>query len=453
MNFNTNLNPKSSPVVSSIHGVRYIADSKSHKSVRIFWLITFLMSIIGFLFYVNGVYSKWMLAPDIGITANLKPIREIPFPAVTICAPMNIKNEQANFNKVYKEININGSLNEKEMDIDKQKMISAIVQSCDPNLSISFTEKIKQSASHDLVDHLLKGSFNVNEAFHQCYLNSNLKKNCNDIFNRIITDDGICYSYNMQGYNTLFNKNLLDKDFDLFIRKGIKNIAKDHSMFFDEHYEEVEWTLQQGYISNEDNVFPFRIINKNSIEFILRHPKAETNNYCPAMRNSYKIIFHMPNEIPTRFHNYIYSSMGTQFLISKTAKHFTTDTSLRKYRPEIRKCYFDNERKLKFFNSYTSAHCDLECLTNHTLKVCGCVKFSMPRSSKTPVCNLEETACYDDAMRHWPSDVDDSPNFVVPCNCYPPCNNIKYSTKLIDHVNIDTLLNTANFNDIQNHSK
>ncbi|XP_070496595.1 pickpocket protein 28-like [Chironomus tepperi] len=445
-------NAKLSPIESSIHGIRYIADSNSHKSVRIFWLIIFLLSIIGFSFYVYGVYSKWMLAPDIGITANLKPIREIPFPAVTICSPMNIKNEFANFNKVYNELNINGTINAEELINDKQKMISAIVQSCDPNLSTFFTKIIKQSASQDLIDHLIRGSFKSEEAFFRCYLNSNFKKNCSEMFNRIVTDDGICYSYNMQGYNTLFNKNSVDSDFDLFYRKGIKNIAKDHSVFFDEDNEEVEWTLQQGYNSNDDTVFPFRIISKNSIEFIMMHPKTETNNYCPALRNSYKIIFHMPNEIPTKFHDYIYSSMGSQFLISMTAKHFMTDSSLKKHPPEIRGCYFENERKLKFFKSYTRAHCDLECLTNHTLKICGCVRFSMPRSSKTSVCDLDETACYNDAMRHWPHDVENSLNFAVPCNCYPPCNNIKYSTKLIDHVNIDSLSNAASFHTLRNHS-
>ncbi|CAG9799051.1 unnamed protein product [Chironomus riparius] len=451
MNFDTN--SKVSSIESSIHGIRYIADSKSDKSVRIFWLIIFLMSIIGFSFYVYGVYSKWMLLPDIGITADFKPIREIPFPAVTICAPMSIKNEHASFNEVYRELNFNESKTSNEIVIDKQKMISAIVQSCDSNLSKLFKQIIKQSASDDLVDYLIKGSFTTEEAFHQCYIDSDVKKNCNEMFNRIITDNGICYSFNMQGFNTLFNKNSIHNDFDLFFRKSIKNIVKDHSINFDDDYEDVEWTLQRGFVSNDDNLFPLRISSGNSIEFILMHSTVETNNYCPALRNSYKIIFHMPNEIPTKFHDYIYASMNTQFLFSMTAKHFMTDSSLKKYHPEIRRCYYENERKLKFFKSYTKAHCDLECLANHTLKACGCTKFSMPRSSETSVCNLEETACYNDAIRHWPHDEENSSSFTVPCNCFPPCNNIKYTTKLIDHVNIDSLLNTKNFIVFQNQSK
>lgn len=453
MNYDKKIHRKLSSVESSINGIRYLTDKSSHKSIRIFWLIIFVLSIIGFSFYVYGVYSKWMLTPDIGIMVNLKPIRKVPFPAVTICAPMSIRNFHANFNKVYHDLSFNKLRNPQEIDIAQQKMISAIVQACEPNLSILFSQKIKHSVSDDLVDHLIRGSFTTNETLYRCYLDSDLKRNCSEMFNRIITDDGICYSYNMQGYNTIFNKNSVDRDFELFIRMGIRNVAKDHSMYFDDNNEDVEWTLQQGYNSNEDIVFPFRIISENSIEFILMHPKSETNNYCPSMRNSYKIIFHMPNEVPTKFHDYIYSAMGTQFLISMTAKYFTTDSTMRKYKPEIRGCFFENERKLKFFKSYTKAHCDMECLTNHTLRICGCVKFSMPRSADTPVCNLEEAACYNDAIRHWPHNDEMSSNFAVPCNCFPPCNNIQYKTKLIDHVNIESLVNIANFDDIQNHSK
>lgn len=453
MNLDTNPNEKSSLIDSSIHGIRYIADSKSHKSFRIFWLFIFVLSIAGFSFYVYGVYSKWMQAPDIGITANLKPIRDIPFPAITICAPMSIKNVHANFYEVYHELKFNKSSNDQGISTEEQKMISAIVQSCDPNLSKLFTQQIKQSVSNDLVDYLVRGSFTTNEALHRCFLNSDLQKNCTKMFNQIITDDGVCFSHNMQGYNTIFNKNSVDSDFDIFIRKGIKNVAKNHAAYFDDSNEEVEWTLQDGYVTNDETIFPFRIISENSMEFILMHPKTETNNYCPALRNSYKIIFHMPNEIPTKFHDYIYSSMGTQFLISMTAKHFLTDSTLQKYKPEIRGCFYENERKLKFFKSYTKAHCDIECLTNHTLRACGCVKFSMPRSSDTKVCDLEEIACYNNAIRHWPRDDEMSENFAVPCNCFPPCNNIKYTTKLIDHVNIESLMNIASFDAIQNHSK
>ncbi len=48
-----------------------------------------------------------------------------------------------------------------------------------------------------------------------------------------------------------------------------------------------------------------------------------------------------------------------------------------------RQCYFDGERQLKFFQIYTKANCELECLTNLTLRYCNCSAFFMP--SKSPI--------------------------------------------------------------------
>jgi amiloride-sensitive sodium channel len=95
---------------------------------------------------------------------------------------------------------------------------------------------------------------------------------------------------------------------------------------------------------------------------------------------------------------------------------------LRKFSPQIRECYFESERKLKFFKSYTKAHCDYECMTNYTLKVCGCVKFSMPRTFTTPVCDLDKVECFKNVIKNWPT----WNNETIECNCYPPCSNINY---------------------------
>lgn len=76
---------------SSIHGIKFIADKNNSNLIRIFWTVSFLMSIAGFCFYANGVYLKWSKNPDIALKIKWKSIREIPFPAVTICLPLFAK--------------------------------------------------------------------------------------------------------------------------------------------------------------------------------------------------------------------------------------------------------------------------------------------------------------------------------------------------------------------------
>lgn len=150
---------------------------------------------------------------------------------------------------------------------------------------------------------------------------------------------------------------------------------------------------------------------------------------CMIRREGYKIIYHLPNEIPTIFHDYDFFDFGLKSINIITAQRFKTDASLRKYSIESRRCFFENKRKLKFFKSYTKAHCNVECLANFTFHECGCVKFSMPRANDTAVCDLNKVPCYLKAYSSWPKFDANSNQSAMPCNCYPPCTDIKYRVK------------------------
>lgn len=89
---------------SSIHGVRYIFGEKVDKSIRFYWLIFFLLSLGGLIYYCHGLYEKWSEYPDFGIKNRWRPIREIPFPAITVCSPLFAKNNLANLNEVMERV-------------------------------------------------------------------------------------------------------------------------------------------------------------------------------------------------------------------------------------------------------------------------------------------------------------------------------------------------------------
>jgi hypothetical protein len=84
---------------SSIHGIRFIFDGQSHRYARTFWCVAFVLSILGFGFYVQGVYEKWSSNPDIAMKNQWLAIREIPFPAITICLPLFARNGMQSYNR------------------------------------------------------------------------------------------------------------------------------------------------------------------------------------------------------------------------------------------------------------------------------------------------------------------------------------------------------------------
>lgn len=237
----------------------------------------------------------------------------------------------------------------------------------------------------------------------------------------------------MQGYNSIFNNGTLSSDFDLFIRKDIKNITDSSlNQTFDDRNELVQWTLEDGYVSS-NRVFPYRIKKgvNDKIKLNLLLKVSQSLNLCERSRNSYMLILHMPNEMPTKYHEYAYLGLHSNHIISLTAKSYAYDKAFADYSPSMRNCYFQHEKKLQFFKTYTKPHCIIECLADFTLKSCGCIKFSTPRAPDVPVCGLNQTACIRKATRSW--DERENSNNKVLCKCLPSCSIIKYGIKMVNH--------------------
>lgn len=105
-----------------------------------------------------------------------------------------------------------------------------------------------------------------------------------------------------------------------------------------------------------------------------------------------------------------------------------------------RQCYFNGERYLRFFQVYTQQNCELECLANYTMAKCGCVKFSMPRDTSTPVCGAKSVTCYNEAedAHLWQEFYDGlsrkessySHGGSTECNCLPSCTSIAYDAEM-----------------------
>lgn len=139
-----------------------------------------------------------------------------------------------------------------------------------------------------------------------------------------------------------------------------------------------------------------------------------------------RIFVHPPNEVISYLHKFISLPYGSYINIEISAKSYRSDEALQGYSPHTRKCYFEGERILELYSTYSKSHCELECLTNATIKACGCVKFWLPRNKTTRICKYSELWCYspEHQLVYFNEDV------KMKCNCYPACNIIKYSAEM-----------------------
>lgn len=90
-----------------------------------------------------------------------------------------------------------------------------------------------------------------------------------------------------------------------------------------------------------------------------------------------------------------------------------------------RQCYLKDEKYLQHFQIYTQSNCELECLTNLTLKDCGCVLFYMPRNKTTNICGSLKYVCSVFASLTLSRMALESKG--LKCDCLPSCSSISYN--------------------------
>lgn len=206
----------------------------------------------------------------------------------------------------------------------------------------------------------------------------------------------------MMSANMIFNTEVIHDDF-----KRIKTLFTNESEPF--------WTPEQGYINEHVN-FPNRTNRDYNIRFSLTLNELDKNNIC-GVYQTFFVFIHKPNEILTDYHDGIFLNYGDYMKIKITPHGHRTDNDLRSFSPDLRKCYFEDEKKLKFFKTYSKALCEWECKANATFQKCGCVTFAMPRDKLTKICNFEQMKC---ALS----------TISSTCQCYELCIDVTYSNEI-----------------------
>ncbi|KAG5672929.1 hypothetical protein PVAND_003017 [Polypedilum vanderplanki] len=386
-----------------------LGESFSGYFQRILKVFTILISICSLIFYINQAFEKWHISPDISISTSKIQSKEIPFPAITICSTI-FPSEAIHFiNPVYLINYLN--LRNKTLNLSEthQNYLAVAIQTCIQNIFHS-QKLIKNRTETDIIKLLLNSTSKV--FFSRCQLGDKIE-NCEKFLQTSLTDIGVCYTTNMQNY-----KRILNNGFDI-LQSSNHNLSN-----------ETQWTLGDGYSTQNDDIFPFRSIKQNviNLEISIKEFFERKFQFCMNEGFGFKLFFHMPNEIPTTFHKTHFIKNYYTKVIKLNAKIYNIDKSLQTYPPNARNCYLEGEKRLKFFKTYTKKLCDFECLTNYTLKVCGCIKFTMPKSNDTKVCDIDKFKCYYEITMSWPNfkiknyETDVSKN----CECLESCTNIEY---------------------------
>ncbi|KAL1396786.1 hypothetical protein pipiens_010269 [Culex pipiens pipiens] len=411
---------------SSIHGVQYMGCRNRSWCERFWWMVVFAMSVGSCAFLIRETYVKWVQTPVIvSFAEKSTPVWQIPFPAVTICPQTKVQSKKFNFTEEFDGF-LEMSLEER-LSHNRSDEILAIMHLCERNFYRMFMTRFKfpnftsprnyggiiQNMSLDMYDYLADCSI----------VGENLP--CPLIFKETMTEDGVCATFNGLSANDLLRTEVLQSEVSYIY-------ATDPSP---------HWTQESGYSAQANlSAYPFRTLGSGigaGLFLLLRTDDEDIDYICRGPVQGFKVLFHSPADYPQISKKFFHIPMEAAVSIAIKPQMITTNPRLRDYTPEVRHCFFNHERYLQFFRVYSQDNCELECLTNFTLRHCGCVKFSMPRTNQTRMCDPDEIRCMIDAestlmemdlVQHRESSAEE--NFRANCNCLPGCTSMQYDAEI-----------------------
>jgi acid-sensing ion channel, other len=196
--------------------------------------------------------------------------------------------------------------------------------------------------------------------------------------------------------------------------------------------------LETGYHSNKSpKVYPRRAAGSGEIaglQFDIHRQLTEFKDN-DSFEKGFKIVFHLPNEVPRLIKQFYRIPLEKKVTIIVDPSMIVTE-NLESYSIETRQCYFEKERKLKYFRSYTRSNCQIECSANYTRKKCNCIHHSMPRLDNETTCDNEQQSCYHegklDTLNHiMEKSLNTSRNRYdrgkMACECLPACTSLEYN--------------------------
>ncbi|XP_052890519.1 pickpocket protein 28-like [Anopheles moucheti] len=435
---------------SSCHGMSYTVHPKVSVTERLCWAVVVVVSLSSCIAAIVIGHQKWVEKPMI-VSFSTKPIPvwKLPFPAITICPQTRIAVEKFNITEVYLRARANETLTPTEWR--KLRVLthvcSSVMRSKNDFYGTGGTRASGDPSAPDneqVVEQLVNMSIPFDETFMTCMWSFNFRP-CEALWSRKVTENGVCYSFNMLSSAELYTED------QAFREREVYPEEKQHKRFQTLHAAKMRstgWTMENGYTVGESLLaYPRRTASggfKGGAIVLMKTHQKNREYICSGALQGYKITIHPPDEFPRLSEHHIRVPPMHAVSVIVRPRLLTTQTNLHRYPYTKRQCFFADERKLRFFRVYNEQNCEFECLTNYTLATCGCVTFAMPRENTTRVCGIHEKRCYKMAVTRL-MELDEMTVYTGQdtCDCLPACTTIKYDVELSnDWLNMDAMLDS-----------
>ncbi|CAG9808827.1 unnamed protein product [Chironomus riparius] len=389
---------------SSIHGLRYI--SKRKIIDKIFWSILIGGSTILGLLMISKTNEKIPNSHIISYDDSLKFKGNVIFPAITIIPEITIHND---FHKMFMMF---GDEDQNERVAIKMKnqtykndVIRLFSKFCTCFKNCVPIEYFDDELFHDFTSDAKKLMQSEPETVWFQAQFSTFNEIINPVYAEIRTQLAMGYTFNIIDTNKLLNFKSINQEFQYF--KNVTTKAPDN------------------IIKTARNIS----VRKGTGAILKMKLKSHKLNSTEGLCKLMGLLIHDIDALPTFFkRDDIMSIAPGRLDVEVIPEIIKTDIDMKKIDSSVRKCYFDGEKSLKYFNKYSQKNCIIECLTNFTLSMCNCTDPSQPFEI--------ENFCHQDFYDHniyCPSQAvqkfESQENVENSCECIPTCDSITYHVK------------------------
>lgn len=93
----------------------------------------------------------------------------------------------------------------------------------------------------------------------------------------------------------------------------------------------------------------------------------------------FKVLIHSPEDYPGISSTEKIIGNGTESYVRILGTKLISSKNIKSLAPSQRKCIFENEKSLDYFNFYRDTNCGTECILRKTYDYCKCIPFTFPQ--------------------------------------------------------------------------
>ncbi|XP_053949284.1 pickpocket protein 28-like [Anastrepha ludens] len=336
----------------------------------------------------------------VSINPKLSRITDEPFPAVTIC----------NLNQAYKA---------KAEQFSVYSLEHTILQMiCKLDVNVTIAEAITVTDWNNLKNFIFGISQPCFNMLLQCKYGSTFF-NCSEIFRPIITNNGLCCTFNMVHPKIMY-------------REMVIKVPSAQNYRYPIGYETIDWSTENGFPADLPKKFiPMKALGIGEGQGLSLILDVERDEYYCSSSNGigFKILLHNPLEAPNMREIGLLLAPGRETKINIHADKVESEQYVRSVSKASRKCLFEDEQILKIYKKYTQRNCIEECSVFTWLGICGCLPYfkPMPYGNET-ICDMLDFTCVERVRLR--TMLYDKAGKSCANTCIPGCNDINYLPSL-----------------------